>query len=226
MAKKLLPTRWTLRRLLTAPKGAPLQRITKQLERSVRALEALRPLLADNIKAADFTRMLRLTEELAAAASRIGAYAGLWFSENTQDQAALAFQGRIQQITTDARNRVLFFSLWWKGLPAPAAARLLAASPRALRHHLALERKATPHVLPERDEQLLNIKDVNGISGLTTVYSMLTNAYKFNLLVDGDAKQLTRDALMANVRKADPAQRSRKASCPEAAWHYSTPSRR
>ena len=65
MAKKLLPTRWTLRRLLTAPKGAPLQRITKQLERSVRALEALRPLLADNIKAADFTRMLRLTEELA-----------------------------------------------------------------------------------------------------------------------------------------------------------------
>ena len=208
MPKKLLPARWTLRQLLTAPKGAPLRRVTTQLERSVRALEKLRPLLADNISPADFTRMLRITEELAAAASRIGAYAGLWFSENTQDQAALAFQGRIQQITTDARNRVLFFSLWWKGLPAVAAARLLAASPKELRHHLALERKATPYVLPERDEQLLNIKDVNGVNGLTTVYSMLTNAYKFNLLVDGSATQLTRDALMTSVRKADPALRA------------------
>ena len=119
---------------------------TGGLRRTRAFVDCPRPHLvfADNIKAADFTRMLRLTEELAAAASRIGAYAGLWFSENTQDQAALAFQGRIQQITTDARNRVRFFSLWWKGLPAPAAARLLAASPRELRHHLALERKATP----------------------------------------------------------------------------------
>ena len=61
MPKKLLLARWTLRQLLTAPKGAPLQRVTTQLERSVRALEKLRPLLADNIKPADFTRMLRIT---------------------------------------------------------------------------------------------------------------------------------------------------------------------
>ncbi|MDP7260043.1 MAG: M3 family oligoendopeptidase, partial [Anaerolineales bacterium] len=68
--------------------------------------------------------------------------------------------------------------------------------------------KARPHVLAERDEQIINIKDMNGGNALTTIYAMLTNKYKFNLRVDGEEHELTRDALMTYVRKADAARRA------------------
>jgi oligoendopeptidase F len=89
--------------------------------------------------------------------------------------------------------------LWWKGLSDDEAAALLPAAPEHAdqRHFLADLRRARPFTLDERSEQIINTKDANGISGALTLYSMLTNRLEYRLVVDGEEKSLTRDALMA-----------------------------
>ena len=178
-------TAWDLSDVIAAPDGKPLQNLIEELEAIVSAIEAMRPKLSEDISAFHFKRTLELSQQLTAAATRLGSYAGLWFSENTQNQAALAFQGKIEQLTTEAQNRALFLPLWWKTLAEAPAARLIVSAPVDLQYYLKQQRKARTHVLAERDEQIINIKDINGGNALTTIYAMLTNKYKFQLHVDG-----------------------------------------
>ena len=208
---KIKQTTWNLGDIIAAPEGEPLESITTELELEISAIEAMRPKLSEDISSTDFNHTLELTERVTEAANRLGAYAGLWFSEDTQNQAALAFQGKIEQLTTEAQNRVLFLTLWWKNLSDDSAERLIASDPNNLRYYLNQQRKDKPHVLTENDEQIINIKNMNGSNALTTIYAMLTNKYKFNLaIIDGNEKQeLTRDALMTYVRNPDAELRER-----------------
>ena len=202
---KIKQTTWNLDDIIASPEGEPLESITTELELAISAIEAMRPKLSEDISSTNFKHTLELTERVTEAANRLGAYAGLWFSEDTQNQAALAFQGKIEQLTTEAQNRILFLTLWWKNLSDESAKRLIASAPNNLRYYLNQQRKDKPHVLTEHDEQIINIKNMNGSNALTTIYAMLTNKYKFNLaIIDGNEKQeLTRDALMTYVRNPD-----------------------
>jgi oligoendopeptidase F len=202
---KIKQTAWDLDDIIAAPEGEPLKRITIELEVVISKIEAMRPKLKEDISSTDFNYALELTERVTEAANRLGAYAGLWFSEDTQNQAALAFQGKMEQLTTEAQNRVLFLTLWWKTLPNESADRLTASAPENLRYYLRQQRKEKPHVLTEHDEQIINIKNMNGSNALTTIYAMLTNKYIFNLEITSgnENHELTRDALMTYVRNSD-----------------------
>jgi len=87
-------------------------------------------------------------------------------------------------------------------MTAPAPMTALAADPGALtaqqiadyRHFLLELRRFSPYTLDEKSEQIINIKDDNGIGAVTTLYSMLTSRMEFTLEVDGETKRLTRYA--------------------------------
>lgn len=154
-----------------------------------------------------FLEVVREYERLHELLDRLGGYAALWFSEDTQSRAAQSFRNRMQQAVTGYYNRVLFFELWWKGLDdeeaeallPPAVAEGRRQGPRAkdYRHFLLDLRRSKPFTLDERLEQVINVKDSNGIGGVLTLYSMLTNRLEFHLWVDGERLTLTRDGLMS-----------------------------
>ena len=107
---------------------------------------------------------------------------------------------------TGLQNRLLFFDLWWKELDDEAAARLLPDAVQYPDYHFYLEdmRRAKPFTLDEKSEQIINLKDADGMSALVTIYSMLTNRLEFSLTMDGETQTVTRDELMANVYSPDP----------------------
>ncbi len=113
------------------------------------------------------------------------------------------FEGRMEQLLTDVQNRVLFFTLWWKGLDDEPAERLLAASGDNA-YYLESLRRFKPHTLSELEEQVINLKDVNGVQALVTVYEMLTNAFVFKVEIDGEVKELGRSELMVYARDPHP----------------------
>ena len=203
MPNAYTPTRWSLSDLLAAPEGQPLDSYLSQLEEALQSLEAARDRLSPDIPEAEFLEILRHYESAARVASRLGAYAALWFSEDTQNPAALNLQTRLDQVLARARNRALFFELWVKGLPDEAAARLFPASGDR-RYFLESLRRFRPFTLSEPEEKVINLKDVNGIDALVNVYEMLTNGFSFELEVDGERQTLTRDALSAYFRHPSP----------------------
>ncbi len=203
MAETFAQTRWTLKALLPAYTGPQLTDNLSQLEETLGDLESARSRLSPDLPAAEFVSILHRYETVSELAHRLGAYAALWFTENTQDQDALNFKGRIDQLLAQASNRMLFFSLWFKSLDDAQADRLLAAS-GDVRYYLESLRRFKPYTLSEAEEQIITLKDVNGIDALVTVYDMITNKFEFTLEVDGETKKLTRDALGAYVRHPSP----------------------
>lgn len=196
---------WDLSELLASPNEELVAARLAEVEGLVRALEAWRPRLSPAMTAGDLIAVLRASEEVMERMWVLGAYASLWFSADTQATAALTFRNRVQQVLTGLQNRLLFLELWWQGLQPEEAERFypqLEAHPDYL-HHLRDLRRLKPHMLDERTEQIINLKDADGIGGVLTAYSMLTNRLEF----DFEGGRVTRDELLSHVYSTDPASR-------------------
>ena len=193
---------WDLTELLPEPSEAVIAQRLADIETAVAAFEKRRALLRPDMDPGEFLDTLRHYEQIIQRTHALSGYASLWFYSDTRNQAAIAFRNRVQQATTAASNRILFFTLWWRSLSDEEAAALLPPflpqdpALQDFRHYLADGRRFKPYTLDEQSEQIINVKDDNGIGALLTLYSMLTNRLEFTLEVDGETQKLTRDALM------------------------------
>jgi len=197
------PSGWTLEALLPAHEGAELEQILAELEEQVARFEACRERLSPEMSSEEFLELMRLSETIYTTVRRLVSYAHLWFSEDTQSQEALGFLGRMEQLSTEVQNRMLFFSLWWKKLDEEPAHRLTGAS-GDYAYYLESLRRFKPYTLSEPEEKIINLKDVNGVSALVNLYTMITNRFSFKLEIDGEMKEMTRDELSAYVRDPSP----------------------
>jgi len=191
--------RWDLSEILPEPSEPVIADRFARLEAAVADFESCRARLRPDMDPAEFLAILKRYEALSESLSRLTHYASLWFAEDTGRPEALTLMNRVQQAATAASNRVLFFTLWWKDLDDAQAAALLPAGEENadFRHFLADVRRFRAHSLDERSEQIINLKDDNGIQAVVTLYSMLTNRLEFRLEVDVEEKRLTRDALLS-----------------------------
>lgn len=199
---------WSLSDLFPAPDSPELEAAIARLKQLSADFAAQRPALTSGIGVEAFLGLARQLEEISELGSRVGSYAQLLFSENTQNQAALTLMARTEQLGAELGNQTLFFSLWWKDLDDANAERLMSAS-GDYRYWLEEMRHFKPYTLSEAEEKIINIKDVTGVSALRTLYSSITNRYTFPLVVDGTERELTRGELMVYVRHHDPDLRAR-----------------
>jgi oligoendopeptidase F len=200
---------WDLSELLPQPAGEGISarlgevRLGEvqlgEIETAVSAFEARRAELHPGMDPAVFLEILRQYEALMEQTGIVGGYSSLWFYADTSSQEALAFRNRVRTAMTAAGNRILFFTLWWRALSDGEAERLLPQGQENADqlHYLRDLRRFKPFTLDEKSEQIINLKDENGIGAVRTLYSMLTNRLEYKLEVDGETKTLTRDGLMA-----------------------------
>ncbi len=195
--------RWDLRDLFGEGGSVQLERAILDLEQALGRLESSRSHLSAETSAQSFLHILDTYEAAISLQRRLAGYAFLRFAEDTQDQAALALQNRLNQILASAESRATFFELWFKDLPDEAAQRLIAAAGDR-RYFLESWRRLKPFTLSEAEERVITLKDVNGIEALVTLYDMITNALSFILEVDGQRKTLTEGEIAAYVRDPRP----------------------
>ncbi|MCP9455716.1 MAG: M3 family oligoendopeptidase [Nitrospira sp.] len=203
------PDRWNLNDLIDDPVGK-FDSLLADLESKAAQIEAARPRLTPSIASEELLALLNLSEEIARGSARLGAYAYLWFSENTKNAEARSFKARVEERLTGLNNRLLFFDLWWQSVDDANAARLLADM-GDLRYHLETIRRFKPHTLSEPEEKIINIKNVTGRSAVHTLYDLVTNGLTFTVREGGKTKTVNREGLMAYVR-------SPKASVRQAAY--------
>jgi oligoendopeptidase F len=173
------------------------------IDEQVTSFEGLRSNLTPDMPADRFMDVVRASEQMTRVAIKLSSFAGLAFAADTQDQAALSLQSRVQQFLADMENRVLFFDLWWKDLDDENAKRLMSDA-GDYRYYLEEMRNFKPHTLSEAEEKVINLKNVTGSNALITLYSSITNRYVFKLEVDGEVKELTRGQMMPYVQGPDP----------------------
>jgi oligoendopeptidase F len=200
------PTRWSLDILFPSPDGPEFKKALGGLDRKVAKAEKSRRLLSPRISAAAFLKLIRQLEEIRSLARRLAAYAELHFCEDTQNPAAQTKLANTEQQMAEIENRLLFFSTWWKALPAAPAHRLLALS-GPYRYYLEQIRRMAPHTLSEPEEKVINLKNATGARALSTLYQAITNRYMFDLEIDGVRKQFSRAELTVYTRSPHAAMR-------------------
>ncbi|HVR28281.1 MAG TPA: M3 family oligoendopeptidase, partial [Thermoanaerobaculia bacterium] len=199
--------RWDLSDLLPDAADERIGAALAQIERRVEEIEAGRATL-DELTGEGLLGLVRLYEAMTEEMTILGAYAGLRFSADTQDEEAIALRNRVNHELTGLGNRILFFPLWWKGLSEDRAGELERAAAAAgadpdASFYLLDQRRLRRYALDESSEQLINTKDADGIGGLLTVFSMLTNRLTFKMEIDGREQELTRDELISQFLSAD-----------------------
>ncbi len=209
-ASRAFPDRWNLTDLVKDPVGQ-FEPYLADLEAKVAQLESARAQLSPTISGEDFRQLLDLSQEIAGYSSRLGAYAYLWFSENTKNLEARSFKTKVEERLTALSNRLLFFDLWWQGVDKDNARRLMTGT-GSFRYHLETIRRYQPHTLSEPEEKIINVKNITGRSAVNTLYDVVTNSFTFTLTVKGKRLTLTREELTAYLRH--PSARLR-----EAAYH-------
>jgi oligoendopeptidase F len=201
--------RWDLTHLVKNPLN-DLERHVEALDAQVAQVESARHRLQATIAGSDFQSILRITESIAEGSARLGAFAYLWFSENTTNPQARSFKSQVEERLTAIHNRLLFLDLWWQGIDHENAARLMADTDN-LRYYLETIRRYTPHTLSESEEKIINVKNVTGRSAVNTLYDVVTNGLTFTMKIGGKKRTMNREELMSHVR-------SPKASIRQAAY--------
>jgi len=201
--KRQKPTyseRWDLSHLAEKP-VQNFEALLGEIEIKVAQFESVRAQLSPTMETSIFRPLLNLSEDIAAGASKIGAYAYLWFSENTKDLAARSFKTKVEERLTALQNRLVFFDLWWQSVDADNARRLMTGT-GTFRYHLETIRRFQPHTLSEPEEKIVNIKNITGRSAVHSLYDVVTNAFMFTLTINGKRKTMTREELTSYLRHA------------------------
>lgn len=197
--------RWELADLVKDP-VARFDHYLKDLSAKVSRFETARERLSPTMPEQEFLDLLKLSEQVAMDSSRLGAYAYLWFSENTKQLQARSFKQKVEEQLTALQNRLLFFDLWWQSVDERNAGRLMADS-GDFRYHLETIRRFKPHTLSEPEEKIINVKNTTGRSAVHQLYDVVTNGFTFALRIGGKKKTLNREALMAFLRSPKAGQR-------------------
>ena len=200
---------WELSDLVADP-VKQFDRYLKDLSAKVTRFESARTALAATMPEQAFLNLLTLSEQIAGDSGRLGAYAYLWFSEDTKQLQARSFKTKVEEHLTTLQNRLLFFDLWWQSVDERNAERLMANS-GDFRYHLETIRRFKPHTLSEPEEKIINIKNITGQSAVHQLYDVVTNGFTFTMCVGGKKQTMNREALTAYLR-------SPKATVREAAY--------
>jgi len=197
---------WDLSELLPDPSEDAVAARLAEIETATAAFEQRRAELVSDMDPLRFLEILQQYKQLHDLQLVLNGYASLRFYANTTSQEALTLRNRVRQAITAVNNRILFFTLWWRGLSDEEAWRLLPSESqhRDDRHYLEEVRRYKPYTLDEKSEQIINVKDQNGSAAVATLYSMLTNRLEFTLPESGDDHKMTRDELMAHAFSTRP----------------------
>jgi oligoendopeptidase F len=199
---------WDLSELLSSPSDEIIATCVQGLGTAVEQLEQVRPRLTKELEPSELRKLVELYESIAEKIYVLSAYGSLWFASDTQNEAALTYSNRMDQVLTGFQNRLLFFTLWWKDLDDEVAERMLPAGDDRrgadYRHFLADVRRLKEYTLDETSERLVNLKDTNGIQAVLTLYSMLTNRLEFELEIDGEIQKLSRSEMSAHFYSPEP----------------------
>ncbi len=210
---RFAPGRWNLEDALPGGEGEGMDGKLDNIRERAKRFEGLRGKLA-GFSAAELESALRLYEGIVDGLSRTNARATMKYTTDTGDQQAKATLDRVEDLKAEVDNMVLFFRLWWVGLDASKAASLTPENPD-YRYLLAYWRKLKPHVLDEKVEQAVNLKNVTGFVGWTHHYDKVTSGFTFTMKVGGKVvkdssgkpKKMVAEEVIKLFTSPEPAQR-------------------
>lgn len=173
-------TTWNLSQLIEDHKGEELQNLIKSIEQAVKRIEGERGILKESISSSQFQKLMSLMEVINEQISIAVGYAHLKYASDTSSNEAAALLTKMEMLSADVSNRLLFFDIWFKKqLDDGNASRLINSAPMVYREHLRHSRLLSKFTLSEPEEKIISTLEVSGSGALTKIYDRMTSSLEF-----------------------------------------------
>jgi len=196
--------KWNLTELVKDPKSPAFQKQISDLEALAKKFEKIKSKLDPKMSSKKFMGILHEIEDISEKMSRIGGYASLSYSADTQSDEATSLMTRMSKLGSEISNKILFFDLWWKTQVDDKNAKRLIKDSGELSEYLSHKRLFAKYALSEPEEKIINTLDVTGISALVKICDKMTSAYEYKMNVRGKTKKMTREEITNYIRNTNP----------------------
>ena len=196
--------KWDLSELVKEPKSPAFKKQITELEGLAKKFEKIKTKLNPKMSSKEFRDILHQIEKISEKMNRIGGYASLEYSSNTQSDEATSLMTRMSKLGSEISNKILFFDLWWKTKVDEKNAQRLIKDAGELSEYLIHKRLFAKYALSEPEEKIINTLDVTGISALVKLYDKMTSAYQYKMKVGNKTKTMTREEITNFIRSTNP----------------------
>jgi len=196
--------KWDLSELVKNQKSPAFEKQIKVLEKQALKFEKIKAKLSPKMSSKQFMDILHQIEEISENMSKIGGYASLSYSSDTQSDEATSLMTKMSKLGSEISNKILFFDLWWKTQVDEKNAKRLMKNAGEITEYLSHKRLFAKYALSEPEERIINTLDVTGISALVKLYDKITNSFEYKMKVGNKSKVMTREELTNYVRSTNP----------------------
>ncbi len=153
-----------------------------------------------DLDAEGLKQALQEYEQLIEIIGKIGSYAQLKWSTNTNDPEYGKLKQEASELSSEIHQKLVFFDVEWLAMDDERADQLIENETLAhYRHYLETSRRYKEHVLSEKEEQVLSAKKVTGRSAWNRYFDETMGAARFEL----DGEELTQQEVLSKLHEPD-----------------------
>lgn len=144
-------------------------------------------------------------ENMVQPLYKVSQYSSLLQSVDTADDDIKRLVANVDEFMSEFQNLVLFFDLELGELPKEKVKKLQKSPELAnYAYNLSRTEKTAKYNLSEKEEQVINLKDLTGSDAFQKLYSELVSSFQFEFEVDGKKEKMNGDQLRALRMHEDP----------------------
>lgn len=149
---------------------------------------------------AEYRSLLENYEAILDKSGRIGSYAYLLWSTNTENAAYGKLMQEANELGSELTQKLVFFDLEWLKFPEDKAREFIESEELSpYRHYLEASRRYKPYMLDEKQEQVLSAKSVTGKQAWIRYFDETLGAARFSL----DGAELTEQEVLSKLHEPD-----------------------
>src|SRR6056297_812360 len=153
-----------------------------------------------DLTAEEHAESLNEYEEIAQLAGKIGSYAQLKWSTNTEDPALGKLLQEARELGSEISQTLVFYSVEWLKVGDEEANKLIENPVLGKwKHYLETSRRYKPHTLSEEAEQVMSAKSVTSRSAWNRYFDETLGAARFDL----DGESLTEQQVLSKLHSPD-----------------------
>jgi len=151
-----------------------------------------------DLTAAELAEAYNTLESISGPLYRLGQYIHLLYAVDTADDKIKATLAKIEQSSSTTSNLLVFFGLELGNLTEEQFAIFDGAKALGdFGYKIAKLRKNARYNLSEKEEQIINLKDLNGSNAHQKLYNELATSFSFEFELDGEVQTMSGDQLRA-----------------------------
>jgi len=154
----------------------------------------------ETLSSKDFASAISEYEGILQQAGKIGSYAHLTWSVNTEDPALGKQLQEANELNSELNQKLVFFDIEWLKLSDEKADELIQSDElKKWKHYLEVSRLYKKHVLSEDAEKVMSAKSVTGRAAWNRYFDETLGAARFDL----DGEELTEQQVLSKLHNPD-----------------------